>query len=408
MSNNPTLRSLDFQPVYYQGQHMWYLRDPLQLTPYQIIMPPGLVQMLLFCDGTRTPRQIHEAFCQHVGEEVAYDIIADALQQLDVACLLENNTSRKAMTKLIADYRAQPHRPPALADLSYPGDVAALTHLFESYGQGDELNGWAGWRGRGIVSPHIDYQRGGALYSQVWRRAETAVLEADLVIILGTDHNGGLGTFTLSRVPYATPFGVLPTDLDLIDKVAEAIGLEEAYKEEIHHRQEHSVELSAVWLHYLYQRAQVEPPPMVPVLVGSFHHFMINGSHPGRDELLMTAVDTLKRETAGKNILVVASVDMAHVGPVFNDDFVMDAVRREQLRAQDEGLITAVLQGDADSFYDQIAAVQDRNRICGFSPIYLMLRYLETVKKGVKVDYQHCPADEQNHSLVSISGLLLE
>ena len=385
MSNHPTLRPLDFQPVYYQGQHMWYLRDPLQLTPYQIMMPPALAQMLLFCDGTRTPQQIHEAFCQHVGEPIAYDIIADALHQLDVACLLENDLSRQAKAKLIADYHAQPHRPPALADLSYPGDVAALTHLFESYSQGDELNGWAGWRGRGIVSPHIDYQRGGPVYSQVWRRAETAVLEADLVIILGTDHNGGLGTFTLSRVPYATPFGVMPTDLDLIDKVAEAISPEEAYKEEIHHRNEHSVELSAVWLHYLYHRANVAPPPMVPILVGSFHHFVTNGEHPGRDELLMTAVDTLKRETAGKKVLIVASVDMAHVGPAFNDDFVMDMSRRERLRTQDEGLITAVLQGDAASFYDQIATVQDRNRICGFSPIYLMLRYLETVENGIQI-----------------------
>jgi AmmeMemoRadiSam system protein B len=242
----------------------------------------------------------------------------------------------------------------------------------------------------------------------VWRRAETAVLEADLVIILGTDHNGGRGTFTLSRVPYATPFGVLPTDLKLIDKVAEAIGPKEAYKEEIHHRNEHSVELSAVWLHYLYHRAQVTPPPMAPILVGSFHHFVTNGGHPERDELLMTAVDTLKRETAGRNVLVVASVDMAHVGPAFNDEFVMDESRRDWLWAQDEGLMTAVLKGDAAGFYDQIAAVKDRNRICGFSPIYLMLRYLESVENGIKVAYQHCPADEQNHSLVSIGGLLLE
>jgi hypothetical protein len=52
--------------------------------------------------------------------------------------------------------------------------------------------------------------------------------------------------------------------------------------------------------------------------------------------------------------------------------------------------------------------VQDRNRICGFSPIYLMLRYLSGVEDGVRVDYQHCSADERNESLVSICGLLLK
>jgi AmmeMemoRadiSam system protein B len=122
----------------------------------------------------------------------------------------------------------------------------------------------------------------------------------------------------------------------------------------------------------------------------------------------MTAIDTLQRETAGRKVLVVASVDMAHVGPAFNDNFIMDEARRERLRQEDEGLMTAVLQGDAASFYNQIASAQDRNRVCGFSPIYLMLCYLGGVERGIRIDYQHCPADEQNHSLVSISGLLLE
>ena len=59
----------------------------------------------------------------------------------------------------------------------------------------------------------------------------------------------------------------------------------------------------------------------------------------------MTAVDTLKRETVGRKVLVVASVDMAHVGPAFNDSFVMDAPQRERLQKEDEGLITPFSKG---------------------------------------------------------------
>jgi AmmeMemoRadiSam system protein B len=387
---------------------MWFLRDPMQLSPYQIFMPPALAQMLLFCDGTRTPRQIHAAFCQHVGEQVDFDLIADTLQQLDTACLLNNETSRLALAKVEQEFRAQSHRPPALADLSYPADAAELTRLFDSYAAEDHLNGWQGWQGRAIVSPHIDYQRGGEVYAKVWRRAQTAVLDADLVIILGTDHNGGFGTFTLTRLPYATPYGVIPTDVDLVDKLAKAISPEEAYKEEIHHRNEHSVELSAVWLHYICHKAGQEPPPMVPILIGSFHRFVVNGEHPSLDELLMTAVDTLKHQTAGKKVLIVASVDLSHVGPAFSDDFVMDEGRREQLREEDGRLMEAVLTGDHASFYDQIASIEDRNHVCGFAPIYLMLRYLDSVENSLKVDYLHCPADAQDDSLVSICGLLLE
>ncbi len=407
MTPKPRLRQLDFQPVYHQGEQMWYLRDPLELSSEQLVMPPALAQLLLFCDGSRTPQEIHAAFCQQLGQPLDFAVTEQALAQLDAACLFDNERARQALAQQITDFRSQPFRPPALADLSYPANPRQLTMMLEEYGRNDRLNGWQPWRGRAIISPHIDYQRGGKVYSKVWRRAQTAVLEADLVIILGTDHNGGLGTFTLTRQPYATPYGVLPTDTALVDALAAAIGEEAAYAEELHHRREHSIELSAVWLHYIYQQAGVEPKPMVPILCGSFHHFVMNGRHPAQDDLLGTAVATLQSATAGKKVLTVASVDFAHVGPAFGDDYLMDDTRRTALRQADDNLVQAIVRGDEASFYDQIAAVQDRNKVCGFAPIYLMLRYLRGTE-GVQVAYDHCPADDEDHSLVSIAGILLE
>lgn len=407
MTDKPLLRSLDFQPVIYQGQQMWYLRDPLQLTQYQIIMPQALAQLLIFCDGAHTVPEIHQAFCHHLGLELPFETIAEVLAQLDAACLLVNQRSDQALQALRDEYHAQPYRFPALAGLTYPERPAQLSALLNGYSNGDTLNGWQPWRGRGIISPHIDYQRGGPVYARVWQRAKAAVLEADLVLIFGTDHNGSFGTFTLTRQPYATPYGALPTYPELIDALATAIGPEAAFAEELNHRQEHSVELSAVWLHHIYRQAGVSPKPMVPVLCGSFHHFVSNGSHPAADNHLTAAIETLQRQTAGKKVLAVASVDLAHVGPNFGDDFAMDEPRRTALKESDQGLIQAILQGDSAGFYDQIAAVQDRNRICGFSSIYLMLRYLGSTS-GIEIAYDHCPADPHDTSLVSICGLLLE
>jgi hypothetical protein len=407
LTENPKLRPLDFQQVYHQEQQMWYLRDPLQLTPYQLIMPPALAQMLIFCDGTHTPLEIHAAFCAHIGQHVDYDIITDTLTQLDQACLLENAHSGQVQADLLTEYRNTPFRPPALADLSYPADPETLTALFQEYEKGDDLTDWQSWQGRGIISPHIDYMRGGSVYAKTWRRAETAVSEAELIIIFGTDHNGGAGSVTLTRQAYATPYGVLPTDLALVDKLAAAIGEEAAYAEELHHKKEHAIELSAVWLHYTTERLGLKPKPMVPILCGSFHHFVMNGEHPQNDERLTAVIETLQRETTGKKVLVVASVDFAHVGPTFGDSFNMDAIRRDNLKTTDEALMSAIRQGDAADFYAQIAAVEDRNKICGFSSIYLMLRYLESVASGLTVAYDHCPADAEDNSLVSIGGMLL-
>ncbi|MBK7217891.1 MAG: AmmeMemoRadiSam system protein B [Candidatus Promineofilum sp.] len=397
---NPRLRLLDFQRIYHQGEPMWLLRDPWQLGERQLIFPDALAQLLLFCDGTRDTRQIQAALSEHLDTTVPFDIVTEALAQLDAAYLLANDRSEARRQALVAGYRAQPHRPPALADLSYPASPAALDELFRGYGDGDTADA-AAWQGRGVVSPHIDYQRGGPVYARVWRRAAPAVLAADLVLIFGTDHNGSAGSVTLTPLPYATPYGVLPTDGVLIDRLAAALGPEAAYAEELNHRQEHSVELSAVWLHHVFHTAGVAPCPMVPILVGSFHHFVTSGSHPAQEERFNRFLDTLRRETAGRRVLAVGSVDLAHVGPAFGDAFGMDAGRRSRLRGEDEALMTAVTAGDAPGFYRRIAAVDDRNRICGFSPLYLMLSYLGPAT-GRRVAYEHCPADAADTSLVSI------
>ena len=406
MSTRPTLRPLDFQPVIYQGQQMLLLRDPLRLSERQLLIPRSLGALLVLLDGTLTAAEVHHAFCRQAGEEIPFDVVENALAQLDEACLLENERSRDVWQQQLADFRSRPYRPPALAGSGYPQDPDRLAALFQSYAELVTVDPPHSWSGRAIVSPHIDYERGGPVYARVWLNARAAIADAELVLIFGTDHSGGPGTITLTRLPYATPFGVLPGAPALVDTLAEAVGPEDAYGLELNHREEHSVELSATWLHYLYRQLGREPAPMVPLLCGSFQHFMGNGHHPDADERLNRFIATLRRETAGKRVLAVASVDLAHVGPTFGDPFRIDQARRRRLQASDRRLIEAINRGDHRRFYAEIARSGDRNRICGFSSIYLLLRYLDGVQ-GVEVAYEQCPADEQEASLVSICGLLL-
>jgi AmmeMemoRadiSam system protein B len=402
-SYKPRLRVLDFQPVVYQEQQMWLLRDPLELSEHQLILSPALAQMLIFCDGTRALEEMQSTFLQQFGFTIEESAILDALARLDEAYLLDNKRSRQAIEALRQRYRDQPYRLPALAGVSYPENPADLKEALDAFGQGDDLDGWLPWSGRGIVSPHIDYFRGGRVYSQVWRRAKEAIKQAELVLVFGTDHNGSSGSITLTEKPYATPFGIIPTDTSLVNALSEAVG-PQLFDEELHHLNEHSIELSAVWFHHI--RGD-DPCPMVPILCGSFQDFVMNGHHPADDQTLTKFIETLRAATAGRRVLAVASVDLAHVGPSFGDDFVMNTARRAEIRESDSSLIEAVGRGDGEGFYREIAAIEDRNRICGFSSIYVMLRFLESAR-GSQIAYEHCPADNEDTSLVSICGMLLE
>ena len=99
---------------------MWFLRDPLKLSEIQLFLPAPMIQLLDFLDGTLTPQEVHAAFCRHVGANLEYDIVAEALAKLDEACLLDNKHSQQLKKEHLQTYCAQPYRQPALADLGYP------------------------------------------------------------------------------------------------------------------------------------------------------------------------------------------------------------------------------------------------------------------------------------------------
>jgi AmmeMemoRadiSam system protein B len=223
-------------------------------------------------------------------------------------------------------------------------------------------------------------------------------------VVFGTDHAGGLGKVTLTRQSYATPLGVLPTATDVVDAVASAIGEEDAFEEELHHRKEHSIELAMVWLHRAAEGTSLE---VVPILCGSFHHFTEGEADPASDERFGRTIEALRRATDGRRVLVVAAADLAHVGPAFGDARGFDDEDRQDLANKDAKLLATVCDGDSLGFFEQVRDERDRRRICGLPPIYLSLRYLDKAR-GHVVDYDQCPADQDGGSLVSIAGVLLE
>ena len=407
----PKIRPLDFQPITHQGEQVWLVRDPREITSTQLILPPVLAQMTVYCDGLHDIPSIYAALERDLGGQIPAGVLESALESLDEACMLENARFQQKRQQMIDDFRMAEFRPMTLAGLNYSADLDELKEQFAAYGSGTDPASTAqldDWSGRGIVSPHIDYQRGGAVYAQTWASSKQAVADADLVLMFATDHNGGLGSLTLTEKPYETPYGILPTDVDLVQKLAKSIGEQDAYRLELNHRKEHSVELSAVWLHHIAQQVRPDnPPPMVPLLIGSFHHFVMGNGHPSKDRNMMRFIEMLKETTAGRRVLCVASVDLSHVGPAFGDDYVMDQVKRDALKHSDQSLMEAIELGDGERFYTEIAAIQDRNKVCGFSPLYLMMKYMGDTK-GTRIAYEHCSADALDESLVSICGMLLD
>ena len=403
----PKLRAVDPRPIFHQGQQFLLLRDPLQMSDKTLLVPRPLVPVLALCDGTREDsKDLSTALALRFGLQVEPEIIEQMLAALDEALLLNNDHYAIARQRILVEYREAPHRTPALAGGAYPSDSDELRLMLDGYLDGAEsasdLSSLS-TDGRGLVSPHIDYARGGPIYARVWKRAADMVRAAELVVVFGTDHFGGDRSLTLTRQNYATPFGVLPTAIEVVDALAEAIGEEAAFAGELRHRGEHSIELAAVWLHHIRKG---EPVEMVPILCGSFSSFVSGMADAESDPNINRFLDILKEATEGRRTIIVAAADLAHIGPAFGGEPV-DASGRDRLKESDDELIAHMCAGDANGFLEAICRAEDRNNVCGISAIYLALRMLGAAR-GEEVAYDDCPADEFGTSLVSVCGVVFQ
>lgn len=399
----PKLRPLDVRPIHHRGEPHLLLRDPQQLSEQQLLVPQPLAAVLAFCDGRHDVPAMVDAFQRHYRMRLPAHAVESLLDALDEAVMLENARAEMARVAARAAYRAAPFRPPALAGGAYPAERTQLWELLQVYLEGaDDVMArpvdWA--QPAGLLSPHIDYGRGSAVYAQVWKGAAQAACEAELVILLGTDHYGS-DLITLTRQHYATPYGTLPTDTSIVDQLATVVGEEAAYRGELRHRGEHSLELVAVWLQHMRAGA---PVPVVPILVGSLHRFWARGRLPEAHPALAGLLDTLRAAMLERRTLVVASGDMAHVGPAFGGA-PLDATSRSQVAAADRELIAAMTAGDSAAFLDAIGREEDRNNVCGVAPIYLTMQLLGN-RPGLPAGYATCPADDQETSAVTVAGML--
>lgn len=401
MSSHPLLRPLDIQPTIHQGRLSLLVRDPLDLSGRYLILPQALGLALALCDGRHSAARITTRLQTDYGLRIEQSVVEDLLEALDEACFLQNARATQALAAALAAYRAAPHRPPAIAGSGYPADPARLRAEFDAYldAAGSVIRMPAS--GRALISPHIDYARGHKVYARVWKQAAEMAQAAELVVVLGTDHFGGFNPITLTHQSYATPYGVLPTDHEIVDALAEAIGEEKAFAGELYHRREHSIELVLVWLHHMRGG---RPVAVVPILTGSFHHFSHNGAVPAGAGVFSQLLATMPQILQGRRTLVVASGDLAHIGPVFGGDPV-GLIERAELRSHDDELIGHLATGDAEAFLSFIQGIDDRNNVCGVSPFYLMLKLVGQVE-GQRAGYAVCPADEHNTSVVSVCGMV--
>jgi len=141
----------------------------------------------------------------------------------------------------------------------------------------------------------------------------------------------------------------------------------------------------------------------VPVLASFAHEALTRRRRPTDDARVARFLDALGEtiETSGRSVALIAGADLAHMGPRFGDPRPITRAERARIEAEDRKMLEAVEQGDAEAFFDSVAADQDRRRICGLSPIYAVLHALDG-RRGALKRYGMWPDPEGIVSYASV------
>ncbi|MBL9086029.1 MAG: AmmeMemoRadiSam system protein B [Planctomycetia bacterium] len=374
--SRPRVRPLEAFPAPAEaggdGAPRFVLRDPEGLFDGLLLVTPAVLDLLRRCDGTHTPAAIADALASATGARVPRGDVEALLDELATALVLEGPAVEAARAAALAAYRAAPARAPACAGASYPDEPAAcrrfLDDALEAAGDLDLPD-----RVRAVLAPHIDLRGGGPCHGAAARAL--ARCAADTFVVLGTAHAPLRRPFALTTRDFATPVGTVRTDRDLVARLA-ARGGGGLLDDELAHREEHSVEFQALWLAHLF--AGRRDVTIVPVLVGSLHARLADG-RPARDDARVADfVDALTAlvDDRGDRVAVVASVDLAHVGPKYGDDAPVTPARLAEVLAADRVLLEHAAAVAPDAWLRALHAERDARNVCGAAPTWALLEAL--------------------------------
>ena len=402
----PKLREVNIFPIQNSGQSLLCLQDPQNVSEKALFLSPPLYFIVSLFDGRHSILDIQAEYMRRFGEFLYTEKLQEIVSQLDEALYLEGERFQNALRQKEENFRKASFREALFAGKSYEGDPDGLKAQLKGYFEGANGPGSLGGkkgenRLKGVIAPHIDFQRGGFCYAFAHREIGENN-SSRCFIILGIAHAPMKNVFCLTRKDFGTPLGALSVDQELVDAIQSRYP-EDLFKDEGVQRSEHSIEFQAVFLRYLY------PEPfslkIVPILTGSFHEVIEKRISPMEFKPIGQFVEALQEAASslGREVCYVASADLAHLGLQFGDREGMNEYGLRVLSQQDEEMLEYVQKMDAEGFFSLIAGERDRRRICGFPAIYSMLKLLEA-GEGKLLKYGQAFTPE-TQSVVSFASL---
>ncbi len=409
--DKPAVRPLDIAPVQVKNQQILMVRDPLGLLEGAALLAPDplLLVFLEMADGNTTLGEMAQKLTMASGQIIPVGIFEDVARQLDEALLLQTEKFVEALKKKHEDYMQSPKRPYTVFRAEGADRLAFMKELGEEFRRHRmsklsppehlELPGNAVI---GILSPHIDYNRGGEAYAWAYQALKEHGTNAKTYIILGTSHRPLMNPFAATRKNYDTPFGEIETDQALLDEIIAEYG-DGLLADEYSHAQEHTVELEAIYLKKTIEDREFK---IVPILVGSVDELLEGEEQPNQEEEVAKFCAAIRKviEKHGDDVAIIGGVDFSHCGPEFGQEELNEPEREKEIEKNDRSALEAIESGDSSKFFDCFRPELNNQNVCSIAPIYVMMEIFKGKAKAKTLTYQQANSPDKA-TLVSFASV---
>ena len=371
----PRLRGeIDAAPALRDGETYYILYDRAGVAPSRLLVSPMGLLIAGLLDGASSVLDISDTLNREYGGGAACREVEKIIAALDESLFLDGSRFQDFQAQAARDFRAASVRRPGSAGSAYDSDPEALRAeldrmLAEAPPPEEKAAPGAAFP-RGVVAPHLDYMRGAAGYGQVYRHL-AALPPPRTVVVIGTAHVPLHERISLCEKDFETPLGTVSVNRYLAGRIRRALApCADVDRDVLAHRGEHSIELQAVWLRHVYG----DSVAIVPLLAASVGEFLDGDREPAEapgDPAFHRLADCLAEAVGEGGVMIMASADLAHVGPRFGDSAEVSHSFLAEVEEVDREYLEALAAGPVAGL-ESLAAHGDRHHVCGSACIFAL------------------------------------
>ncbi|HVL88361.1 MAG TPA: AmmeMemoRadiSam system protein B [Candidatus Thermoplasmatota archaeon] len=260
-------------------------------------------------------------------------------------------------------------RPPSVAGIFYAEDAPSLARqiagCFErAIGRVPTVAATRQGRVRAILVPHAGLRYSGAVAAHAYAALAEDGLPETFVLIGPDHHAGGSAAVNASSEDWRTPMGTARTDGELLQSI---LALETVVVDESAHVAEHSLEVQLPFLQFL-------------VGAGREVRFVAVAITLQDEEAVRELAQTLAKAAGGRDVAIVATSDLSHIGPGFGVYPPRDASLAAWATRRDEPALALIEAGEGLKALDYVRSYD--LGWCGAAPWAAALRAANAMGGG--------------------------